>query len=62
MKPVKRLLLETHLKTITHFNILNTVFSFKIQNVISALNTYGQKTAYKNPQSGCQYKGRLKIT
>lgn len=32
-----------NLKTTTHFNILNTVSSFKIQNAITTLNTYGQK-------------------
>lgn len=40
---MKRLFLKICLKTTTHFNILNTVSSFKIQNVITALNTYGQK-------------------
>lgn len=40
---MKRLLLEIRLKTATHFNILNAVSSFKIQNVITALLTYGQK-------------------
>lgn len=49
MKPIKRLLLKIHLKTTTHFNILNTVPSFKTQNVITALNTYSQKEQFTKP-------------
>lgn len=40
---MKSLFLKICPKTTTHFNILNTVPSLKIQDVITALNTYGQK-------------------
>lgn len=43
IKPMKSLFLKICPKTTTHFNILNTVPSLKIQDVITALNTYGQK-------------------
>lgn len=46
---MKRLLFKINLKTTTHFNILNTVSSFKIQNVITALNTYSQKQRLTKP-------------
>lgn len=48
---MKRLLLKVHLMTTAHFNILNTVSSFKIQNVITALNTYSQKQQLTNPHN-----------